>query len=622
MNNIFEPAPGLFLHSLWLQRDKDPPEVNYTTPYNKETNISRNRSILVIYDEELLSTSVSGTALKVYDASGNEMQGTVSISQNTLKFTPSAYYAANTKYEIRFKNLVQDLSGNSQLNPTEETIYFTTNNNIDTEAPTLNTSTPAESSSDVVLNTSLQLVFSEDLSPETVNDETIILQQGDIILEKQLEFIGNVVQIKPLQQFSSFTTYTANLKSTIQDLSGNSFGTDKIFHFTTLDTADRIAPNIETIVPADNSTEISNNSFITINFSETIDITSVHSKSFYIEELDDKGNAKKVSGNVTGEAATILFRVKNSFRSGTKHRIHLLSTVSDLAGNQMGEDKVYTYTTGQNISTPPFSIGGIVTGLDGTLVLQNNLNDDLTLTTTGEFQFSYELSYNSSYSVTIKSSPSSQICSITKESGSATADVSDISIDCSYRPGQDVRSFTDNGDNTITDNNTDLVWMKCSISGVSGTPLTGDCSYTNAPGTTVNDLGSFLFCNEIDNDCNGGVNGGTYGEFTGNANASTATAWKACNDANSIPFAGRTNWRVPTRDELRSIIDYSQSEPAIDQTYFPNTISAHGGWDGESTYWSSTSSSSTAAWYQGLKVGSVGVASKLRDYYVRCVSGP
>ncbi|MCB1158187.1 MAG: hypothetical protein H7A25_07910 [Leptospiraceae bacterium] len=42
-NNLFEPMPGLFLHYLWLQRDKTPPDVNFTSPYNYETNYSRKR---------------------------------------------------------------------------------------------------------------------------------------------------------------------------------------------------------------------------------------------------------------------------------------------------------------------------------------------------------------------------------------------------------------------------------------------------------------------------------------------------------------------------------------------------------------------------------------------------
>jgi hypothetical protein len=46
---------------------------------------------------------------------------------------------------------------------------------------------------------------------------------------------------------------------------------------------------------------------------------------------------------------------------------------------------------------------------------------------------------------------------------------------------------------------------------------------------------------------------------------------------------GHTDWRIPSREELRSIVDYAipSPGPAIDTGYFPNTVSSY--------YWSSTS---------------------------------
>ena len=42
---------------------------------------------------------------------------------------------------------------------------------------------------------------------------------------------------------------------------------------------------------------------------------------------------------------------------------------------------------------------------------------------------------------------------------------------------------------------------------------------------------------------------------------------------NSAGLCGAHNWRVPSRLELRSIVDYSRINPSIDVDYFPNTIS-------------------------------------------------
>lgn len=49
---------------------------------------------------------------------------------------------------------------------------------------------------------------------------------------------------------------------------------------------------------------------------------------------------------------------------------------------------------------------------------------------------------------------------------------------------------------------------------------------------------------------------------------------------NEIELCGHSDWRLPNREELRSIVHYGESLPSIDRDYFPNTIS--------SAYWTST----------------------------------
>jgi len=40
---------------------------------------------------------------------------------------------------------------------------------------------------------------------------------------------------------------------------------------------------------------------------------------------------------------------------------------------------------------------------------------------------------------------------------------------------------------------------------------------------------------------------------------------------NAANFGGYSDWRLPTQEELRSIVDYGRYHPAIDTGYFPNT---------------------------------------------------
>ena len=84
--------------------------------------------------------------------------------------------------------------------------------------------------------------------------------------------------------------------------------------------------------------------------------------------------------------------------------------------------------------TDTFSIGGTVTGLDGTgLVLQNNGGDDLAITGNGPFTFATELEDGSAYTVTVLTQPTgpNQTCTVTNGSGTLSgADVTDVQVTC------------------------------------------------------------------------------------------------------------------------------------------------------------------------------------------------
>jgi hypothetical protein len=121
-------------------------------------------------------------------------------------------------------------------------------------------------------------------------------------------------------------------------------------------------------------------------------------------------------------------------------------------------------------------------------------------------------------------------------------------------------SYTDNGDGTVTDNNTGLMWQQ-----------------------------------EDDN------NEYTWDDAVG-----------YCED---LSLASHSDWRLPDYYELADIVNYGNYGPAIDGLYFPNTNS--------SDYWSSTTavSSPSNVWFVDFDNGDVGDGNKSNGNDVRCVRG-
>jgi hypothetical protein len=81
-------------------------------------------------------------------------------------------------------------------------------------------------------------------------------------------------------------------------------------------------------------------------------------------------------------------------------------------------------------SQAPYAIGGTVTGLIGTVVLQNNGGDNLSLTGNGSFKFSKELLSDAAYAVTVLTQPGGQFCTVSSGSGTATTEVTTVSVQC------------------------------------------------------------------------------------------------------------------------------------------------------------------------------------------------
>lgn len=89
---------------------------------------------------------------------------------------------------------------------------------------------------------------------------------------------------------------------------------------------------------------------------------------------------------------------------------------------------------GQQQAGPKVTIGGSVAGLAGSgLVLQNNGADDLVVSANGSFNFKTSVDTGSPYNITVRTQPASpsQGCAVVNAAGTATANVTNVTVTCS-----------------------------------------------------------------------------------------------------------------------------------------------------------------------------------------------
>jgi len=144
------------------------------------------------------------------------------------------------------------------------------------------------------------------------------------------------------------------------------------------------------------------------------------------------------------------------------------------------------------------------------------------------------------------------------------------------------RNYTNNNDGTVTDKNTGLMWQQCSL-GLSGA------------------------------DCTTGTQ--------------QSVSWfDALAAANTNTGSGYSDWRLPNKNELHSLVEYACSSPAINETFFPSgSIVANA----SRRFWTSTpyAGSADSAWVVRFDGGLVraftsGAPIRKNDlYFVRLVRG-
>jgi hypothetical protein len=134
-------------------------------------------------------------------------------------------------------------------------------------------------------------------------------------------------------------------------------------------------------------------------------------------------------------------------------------------------------------------------------------------------------------------------------------------------------AFTDHGDGTVTDEVSGLMWDKCSWGqSNNATCATGAAiprNWSQALGVAVT--------------------------------------------ANGANYKNHTDWRLPNKNELESLVDLTRSDPSIDTAFFPNT--------GSDWYWSSTNYAPgpANAWNVHFFGGGTYYDAKTDNYYVRLV---
>lgn len=211
--------------------DEEAPTITSVDPADGAQSVDIGTTISITFSEAVNEQTVTGTTFTL-DAGASLITGSFNVSTTGASFTPAVELDYSTTYTVKLNNNILDLAGNALVSFSST---FTTEEEPDTEAPTVISTNPSNNAIGVALDTDVTVTFSEDIDVSSVNSSNI--SYGNLSSATAVNFVsrsvdGNVVTISVDGGLTLGTEYRITVED-IRDLAGNVLDERYSFDFRT-----------------------------------------------------------------------------------------------------------------------------------------------------------------------------------------------------------------------------------------------------------------------------------------------------------------------------------------------------------------------------------------------------
>ncbi|MBI3802361.1 MAG: Ig-like domain-containing protein [Nitrospirae bacterium] len=323
------------------------PGVAAVNPADQATNVPVDSSVQAKFSTKVDPVTVNEKNFFILDTTG-QMAGAVTYEDDTAVFKPSQPLGKGKQYSAVLTTGIKDLDGVALSS--NFTWSFSTEGTPgnDTTAPTVISTIPQDSDTDVPVDAPILVIFSESINPSTLNAQTFFVKgiTGAIVYDDAT----HRARLTPSKPLAFSTTYQVTLTKGITDAAGNPLAADQTWEFTTRRNPDTAPPRVVTEIPADKATGVATNTKISVTFDENVDDSSLRTR-FILNDL-------------TGATIPTTFTYDQNSKTGTlaptallesnkTYNVAVKSGVTDLSGNATPSDTNWSFTTLNIDTTPP-----------------------------------------------------------------------------------------------------------------------------------------------------------------------------------------------------------------------------------------------------------------------------
>lgn len=340
----------------WTFTTIDPPRVTEIFPDGQGVATDPPPPIRVTFSREMKEGSINQSSFFVFrgdPATGGRVAGSISYANAVATFIPTVPYLDNTVYRVTLTTAVEDLNGNPL--PSEVTGSFQTASPPD-PPPKVASTAPANGTGGVSVNTpSVSAQFVRSIDPASLPGQFALRETSGICcVDGTISYdVAQQRAILSIKQgpLAYNTSYTAVLGAGVRSSSGTPMGAEHVWTFTTEAAPDTTFPSVVRTDPADGAREVpstdpSGQPFtIQVDFSEPILSGTVHSGTFIVRRVESDFNKPELSGSYRVDASTAFFVPSSPYERGKRYEVTLTTGITDLAGNPLPFDVVWSFTT-------------------------------------------------------------------------------------------------------------------------------------------------------------------------------------------------------------------------------------------------------------------------------------
>ncbi|MHB8623755.1 MAG: Ig-like domain-containing domain [Sulfuricaulis sp.] len=337
-------------------KDTTIPTVTFMTPGQDAPGIGTNARITATFTEAMTASDITAASFRFTDGS-SYLPGTVSFDSNNniAVLTPATSLTPGVRYTATIVTGIRDLDGN----PISRDFAwdFVPGTTVDTTAPTVTSTIPANADTGVALNREISATFSKDMNSFTLTPANFtVTGPGATKVPGTVNYINGTAIFTPAHNLAPNAVYTVMVGTGTMDLEGNAIAANVAWSFTTGATADTTAPVVVSTNPAGAASGVPVNSTINASFNKPMDPTTITTANFLVTGP----GTTPVIGTVAFDPSTnsaIFTRINHLITPmafdptityldpSTTYTATLTTGAKDMAGNPLAANMVWSFTT-------------------------------------------------------------------------------------------------------------------------------------------------------------------------------------------------------------------------------------------------------------------------------------